>query len=54
MFAELVADQGGIVVRVTNQDEYADQPQILIDQELASKCGAAAELLQHALPGTQS
>lgn len=51
MFAELVADQGGIVVRVTNQDEYADQPQILIDQELASKCGAAAELLQHALPG---
>lgn len=51
MFAELVADQGGIVVRVTNQDEYADQPQILIDQELASKCEAAAVLLQHALPG---
>ncbi len=50
-YADLVAKQGGLVVRVTNREVTTDETIIFIDDQLTTECNLVASLLQASLPG---
>ena len=49
-YADLITNQGGLVVRVTNQDMQIQDTEIILDDQLVAKCTAVAQLIEDALP----